>query len=109
MGDLSSALAANEAWRQAYTWLCRQLRHAPANSDVWRIRFHWSRDGAALLATVLAGNCRLLAIRIVRNNQDAFIALWGAQDALVLKWVVQIAFRCIGAVCMSKAMAHERV
>lgn len=80
-------LSAQAAWQQAYLWLCQQRRHAPANSDVWHLRYHWARDGQRLLQTVLQGGYQLSPLQVIGRRRADAIALWGAQDALVLKWV----------------------
>ena len=75
-----------ELWQQAYQWVCRQRRQAPANADIWHLRHHWPIEGGRLLAEVMAGCYRLLPMQVVgRGNQAQ--AQWCARDALVLKWV----------------------
>ncbi|QLK63802.1 transposase (plasmid) [Enterobacteriaceae bacterium Kacie_13] len=77
----------DEAWTEAYNWLCKQRRKAPPNSDVWHLRFHWQRDGEAFRSKVERGEYRLKPMRIVSRLADEPIAMWDADDALVLKWV----------------------
>jgi hypothetical protein len=75
------------AWLAAYRWLCRQRRNAPANADVWHLRFHWQRDGTALRQCVEQGRYRLSPMQAITNSAGEALAMWSAQDALVLKWV----------------------
>ncbi len=79
--------ASEAAWRAAYLWLCRQRRSAPDNAEVWHLRFHWRRDGKALLRKVEQGRYRLSPMQLVHCRNGESLAMWGAQDALVLKWV----------------------
>lgn len=74
-------------WQEAYKWLCQQRKNAPADSDVWHLRFHWERDGDALRQRVEQGEYRLKPMRVVKRLSDDPIAMWDADDALVLKWV----------------------
>jgi len=75
------------AWQEAYDWLCRQRKNAPSDSDVWHLRFHWATDGEAFRNRVEQGKYRLKPLRVVKRAGDDPIALWDADDALVLKWV----------------------
>lgn len=75
------------AWQEAYRWLCRQRRNAPANADVWHLRFHWQREGTALRQCVEQGRYRLSPMQAITNGAGEALAMWSAQDALVLKWV----------------------
>ncbi|WP_261804355.1 reverse transcriptase domain-containing protein [Serratia ureilytica] len=84
-GD-SRLLRASEYLDNAWLWLCEHRQHAPADADVWHLRYHWEQQRASLLATLLAGEYRLSPMLIVgRRGEEK--AMWGAQDALVLKWV----------------------
>lgn len=84
-GD-SKLLRASEHLDNAWLWLCEHRHHAPADADVWHLRYHWEQQRGSLLATLLAGEYRLSPMLIVglRGEEKA---MWGAQDALVLKWV----------------------
>ncbi|MGK4429276.1 transposase, partial [Yersinia enterocolitica] len=74
------------AWLDAYQWLCHCRRNAPANADVWHLRFHWAAQGMHLLEQVCSGHYRLSPMLVHRQGQDSW-AQWCARDALVLKWV----------------------
>ncbi|MEL5596588.1 reverse transcriptase domain-containing protein [Serratia ureilytica] len=76
-----------DAWQEAYSWLCQQRGNAPANSDVWHLRFHWGNNGNILLRQVLQGQYRLSPMQVIHRRAAENIALWTASDALVLKWV----------------------
>jgi RNA-directed DNA polymerase len=81
-------------WEEAWRWLTRQRRHAPANSGVWHLMFWRHRDDEALYQRVLRGAYRLSPLRIKGRRHDEKVAVWSACDALVLKWLaLQIAGR----------------
>ncbi|WP_064540183.1 reverse transcriptase domain-containing protein [Buttiauxella ferragutiae] len=73
-------------WFAAYQWLCQRRRHAPANADVWHLRYHWQQWGDALFKSVLSGRYRLTPMQVQRRYGQSWVQ-WCAQDALVLKWV----------------------
>lgn len=74
-----------EHWQQAYQWLCRRRQRAPANADVWEVRFHWAEPGPALLATVVAGLYCLSAMQVFHDSGRSWVR-WSTEDASVLKW-----------------------
>lgn len=71
----------------AYAWLCEQRQAAPADADVWDLRFYWAQTRPRLLQQLLAGEYRLTPMQIIKKKHSESLALWDAQDALVLKWV----------------------
>ncbi|HFI5337031.1 TPA: reverse transcriptase domain-containing protein [Serratia liquefaciens] len=71
----------------ACVWLCEQRKDAPPDADVWDLRFTWAQRRDRLLQTLLAGGYRLKPMQVIKKKQGDALALWGAQDALVLKWV----------------------
>lgn len=78
---------AETAWQEAYRWLCCQRRQAPANGDVWHLRHHWRRDGAALRRQVEHGDYRLAPMQVIHRRDGDALVMWSAADAMVLKWV----------------------
>lgn len=75
----------------SWQWLCRQREDAPADADVWHLRHHWRVMKSDLLAQLLAGDYRLSPMQVIKSGTESK-AIWGARDALVLKWVaLQIA------------------
>lgn len=78
----SAASYLDEAW----VWLCRSRKNAPYNADIWHLRFHWHTVRNSLLRELLAGRYRLTPMTLCRGRRED-LALWSAQDALVLKWV----------------------
>ncbi|HGN0870400.1 reverse transcriptase (RNA-dependent DNA polymerase) [Providencia alcalifaciens] len=73
-------------WAIAYQWLCRQRRHAPANADIWDLRWRGERERERLYQCVIAGEYRLSPMLVVGLERQRN-AMWSARDALVLKWV----------------------
>lgn len=81
--DAASRLCA--AWQ----WLEAQRRSAPEGADVWDIRWQAGKSHAYLtdlLHTLRSGQYRLSPLQLYGQG-DERKAVWGAQDALVLKWV----------------------
>lgn len=68
----------------AFNWVSHRRRLAPANADIWHLRYHWGRIAPVLQQQLLAGTYRLSPMRVVGFDRHA---VWSAQDALVLKWV----------------------
>lgn len=73
----------------AWQWLETQRRHAPEGADVWDICWQAQKSATyltELLHTLRAGQYRLSPFQLHGQGNDRK-AIWGAQDALVLKWV----------------------
>lgn len=79
---------ADPEWQSAAGWLWRQRKRAPANADVWDLRWRWLVRGEAerLYRTVKGGRWRLSPMQVCGRGKNAK-AMWSAADALVLKWV----------------------
>lgn len=82
MCPLQAAVRLDEAW----AWLRRTRGNAPVHADIWHLRHHWSQVRSPLLERLLRGQYRLTPMLVTGKKKDA-LALWSAQDALVLKWV----------------------
>jgi hypothetical protein len=67
-------------------WLCKQRRHAPADADIWHLRWQWPHLSRTLYQKVVSGQHRLKPLLVCRSSTDR-LAMWSATDALVLKWV----------------------
>ncbi|MEG5532076.1 reverse transcriptase domain-containing protein [Enterobacter ludwigii] len=78
---------AGEALDAAWQWLCDARKGAPDNADIWHLRHHWHRTRDDLLTRLLNGTYRLTPMLLTkkRPHHDRQV-MWGAQDALVLKW-----------------------
>lgn len=75
----------NRAWR----WLREQRKNAPEGADSWDIRWQVLNTGPEWLTDlthrVLRGEYRLAPLQLQGKNENRK-AVWGARDALVLKW-----------------------
>ncbi|MNG54839.1 Group II intron-encoded protein LtrA [compost metagenome] len=80
-------VTAGEQLDAAWDWLCDSRKDAPANADIWHLRHHWQRTRDALLTRLLSGTYRLqpMLLTKARPPRERQV-MWGAQDALVLKW-----------------------
>lgn len=74
---------------QAWQWLDAQRNDAPDRADIWHVRHRHATDGAYLtdlLHALQSGRYRLSPMQLYGEGENKK-AMWGAQDALVLKWV----------------------
>lgn len=80
-------VTAGEQLDAAWHWLCDARKDAPANADIWHLRYHWRTTRDTLLSQLLNGEYRLQPMLLTKKRpyQDRQV-MWGAQDALVLKW-----------------------
>lgn len=82
---------------QAWQWLCEQRTQAPDHADVWDIRWQNLNTGERWLTDlterVLRGEYRLTPLQLQGTGEQRQ-AVWGAQDALVLKWVA-LSLQCL--------------
>lgn len=37
-----SELVNTDLLNESFSWLCKQRKYFPVNSDVWDVRFHWN-------------------------------------------------------------------
>lgn len=70
---------------RAFSWVCQQRKHMPANADIWHLRFHWSAMRTPILTALNDGNYQLRPLRLFDCADGTTRALWDAQDALVLR------------------------
>ncbi len=83
-----AAEGAHVRMTQAWAWLCEQRTQAPDEADIWDARYQQAYNGAwltDLTHRVLCGEYRLAPLQLQGKNANRK-AVWGAQDALVLKW-----------------------
>lgn len=71
---------------EAMAWCCRRRKDAPPDADIWHLWFHWQGIRGDLLAALTQNRYRLSAMQIVGRGRQR-VAIWSAQDAVVLKWV----------------------
>ncbi|MEA5217575.1 reverse transcriptase domain-containing protein [Enterobacter cloacae] len=96
--DMRSAALNAGMWAETYlesawVWLCRQRATAPADADIWHLRYHQETEKKKLLQQLLCGQYRLSPVQVVGRGAERRM-IWCAWDALVVKWVaLQIAPR----------------
>ncbi len=92
------------AWRQAWQWLCRRRKKAPAGADIWHLRFHREQILPGLIRAAESGTYRLSPVQVVRrrHGQESLLQ-WCARDALVLKWV---SLQAVGRLPFSPRCTH---
>lgn len=39
---------------ESFSWLCKQRKHFPDNSDVWDVRFHWNKIKPQLIDELIS-------------------------------------------------------
>ena len=82
---MRTELASDEVIDAAYSWLCHQRRHWPANSDVWEIRLRWSRVKRFIQTAIRHGDYRFSPMLRVTKCNGEVVHVWSSRDALVLK------------------------
>lgn len=85
----SAAEDAVTRMNQAWQWLREQRDNAPDGADSWDIRWQVINTGPGWLTDlthrVLRGEYRLAPLQLQGKHENRK-AVWGARDALVLKW-----------------------
>ena len=74
-------------WETAYTWLCQQRRHHPAQSDIWDVRFHWQQEKTQIQQRLKNGAYYFAPLQCIQKQNGEVIHLWSSRDALVLKLI----------------------
>lgn len=70
---------------EAYTWLCKQRKHFPDNSDVWHCRFHWKSIKPKLIHDLSTNRFNFQPLQKITKSSGEVIHLWTSIDILVLK------------------------
>ncbi len=92
----------NEALDAAWDWLCAARKSAPADADIWDLRFHWETTRTDFLQQLQTGKYRLSPMRVTGRNQRM---MWTARDALALKW---LAVRIQGQLPLHEKCEHVK-
>ena len=74
-----------EHWDIAYSWLCKQRRSYPVNSDIWHLRFNWVTEKSQLVNELRSGRYLFSPLQSITKKNGQVIHLWSSRDALVLK------------------------
>ena len=96
-GGLLERIASDTVLTEAYTWLCDARKDAHHNSDVWHLRFYWSRIKVEIQNDLLQGCYRFSPCKTFFVDGES-LGRWCAQDALVLKAM---------AIVLSEALANQ--
>jgi RNA-directed DNA polymerase len=89
----------------AYQWLCSQRRHYPADSDIWQIRFHWSRYRNVLYQALSADSFELSPQFHIVKMDGSHLHCWSSMDALALEL---LAWHLGAVLPTSKACTHPK-
>lgn len=91
-----------EALAAAWDWLCAARKSAPADADIWDLRFHWEAIRTDFLQQLQTGEYRLSPMRVTGRNK---LMMWTAGDALALKW---LALRLQGQLPLHEKCEHVK-
>lgn len=95
----------DEQWTIAYSWLCKQRYHYPANSDIWHLRFNWHKVKTDLIMQLHNGCYQFAPLQKVIKKNGQIIHLWSSRDALVLKLMT---FHLTSRLPISKRCTHVK-
>jgi hypothetical protein len=70
---------------ESFSWLCKQRKHYPVNSDVWHCRFHWQSIKPKLRHDLSTNLFTFQPLQKVTKSSGEVIHLWTSIDSLVLK------------------------
>ena len=70
---------------ESFSWLCKQRKHFPANSDVWDVRFHWNKIKPQLIDELISNTFNFQPLQKVTKSSGEVIHLWTSIDCVVLK------------------------
>jgi hypothetical protein len=71
--------------QQAFSSVCRQRRHFPADADIWHLRRHWPTRKIGLLAEIRCGDYQFAPQHRLCKKNGQILHLWAAEDAVVIK------------------------
>ena len=70
---------------ESFSWLCKQRKHFPDNSDVWDVRFHWNKIKPELIDKLISNTFNFQPLQKVTKSSGEVIHLWTSIDSVVLK------------------------
>tara|TARA_R110001592_G_scaffold298779_1_gene569600 strand:+ start:416 stop:1426 length:1011 start_codon:yes stop_codon:yes gene_type:complete len=70
---------------ESFSWLCKQRKHFPANSDVWDVRIHWDKNKPQLIDELISNKFNFQPLQKVTKSSGEVIHLWTSIDSLMLK------------------------
>ncbi|MCC2522303.1 reverse transcriptase/maturase family protein [Vibrio coralliilyticus] len=84
--DLMALITSDATLECAYRWLCKARKESHHNNSVWDVRFHWAQLKPVIQQQLLDGDYHFSPCRACKVDGQS-MAVWHAQDALVLKAV----------------------
>jgi RNA-directed DNA polymerase len=69
----------------AFTWLSKQRKHFPPNSDIWDLCFHWKTLKPQLIGDLTSNRFTFQPLQEISKQSGEVIHLWTSVDNLVLK------------------------
>ena len=78
-------LISADVLEQAFSWLCRQRKHWPADADVWNVRAQWRSVKQTLIHDLGNGTYRFDPMARITKANGEILHVWCARDAVVLK------------------------
>jgi RNA-directed DNA polymerase len=70
---------------ESLSWLCKQRKHFPVNSDVWHCRFHWDSIKPTLKRDLSSNRFTFQPLQKITKASGEVIHLWTSIDSVVLK------------------------
>ena len=70
---------------ESFSWLCKQRKHFPDNSDVWDVRFHWNKIKPQLIDELISNTFNFQPLQKITKSSGEVIHLWTSIDSVVLK------------------------
>jgi len=88
---------------ESFSWLCKQRKHFPDNSDVWDVRLHWDKTKPQLIDELISNTFNFQPLQKVTKSSGEFIHLWTSIDGVVLKLLSMVLSRYLPS---SKLCTH---
>ena len=96
-------LVSTKLINESFSWLCKQRKHFPDNSDVWDVRFHWNKIKPQLIDELVSNTFNFQPLQKVTKSSGEVIHLWTSIDSVVLKLLSQVLSRYLPS---SKLCTH---
>ena len=83
--QLRAQLISDQVLEHAFSWLCRQRKHWPADADVWQVRAQWKSVKQTLIHELGNSTYRFDPMARITKANGETLHVWSARDAVVLK------------------------
>ena len=87
----------------SFSWLCKQRKNYPVNSDIWHCRYHWHDIKSKLLTDLSSNKFNFQPLQKITKSSGEAIHLWTSIDSLVLKMLSTVLAQCLPS---SKLCTH---